>query len=97
MKEYDDVTHLLEPKLSVTAPKPNYLLSFNNKEGKHVGGFDFNGQKMVFTGEAEESAQIFVDWIATAFAARLKEEYERGRADSLVDHGLLNDRLGGEE
>ena len=88
MKEYDDNIISHTGNVGITAPKPNYLLSFNNREGKQVGGFDFNGSKMCFTGEAEESAQIFVDWVATAFAGRLKEEYEKGRADAIEAHDL---------
>ena len=86
MKEYDDNT--LEG-CEIKPVKPNHLLSFNNKEGENVGGFDFNGAEMVFTGQADESAKIFVDWVATVFAGRLSEEYLRGRTDALKDHGIL--------
>lgn len=88
MREYDDASLASTEGYGVTPPKPNYLLSFNNKEGQTVGGFDFNGSTMVFTGEAEESARVFVNWVATVFAGRLKEEYERGRTDALADHGI---------
>jgi hypothetical protein len=59
--------------LSVGTLKPNYNISFHNN-GKEVGKLDFNGPALVFTGDAEESAKVFVDWIAQSFAGRLEEE-----------------------
>lgn len=53
--------------------KPNYNISFHNN-GKEVGKLDFNGPKLVFTGDAEESAKVFIDWVAQSFAARLEDE-----------------------
>jgi hypothetical protein len=64
--------------LSVGNIKPNYNISFHNN-GKEVGKLDFNGTTMVFTGEAEESAKVFVDWIAQSFAGRLEEERKAER------------------
>lgn len=52
--------------------KPSYNITFSNDKGV-TGTLDFNGDKMVFTGEAEESAKVFFDWIAQAFAGRLAE------------------------
>jgi hypothetical protein len=64
--------------LSVGTIKPNYNISFHNN-GKEVGKLDFNGPALVFTGEAEESAKVFVDWIAQSFAGRLEEERKAER------------------
>lgn len=55
---------------------PNYNMTFNNNGGE-VGRLDFNGPEMKFTGNADESAQVFFDWIAEAFASRLLEERKR--------------------
>jgi hypothetical protein len=37
---------------------------------------------MVFTGNAEESAKVFFDWIAKSFAGRLAEEREKRPTDA---------------
>lgn len=60
---------------------PNYNMTFSNADGKEVGKLDFNGDTMKFSGNAEQSAQVFFDWIAESFASRLlqerKKEYDR--------------------
>ena len=84
MKEYDD-----SPKYTLEQPKPNYTLKFQ-KDGREVGILDFNGPIMEFTGQADESAKIFVETLQNMFAGRLKEEYERGRKDALSDHNLAS-------
>ena len=60
-------------QLAVLDLKPNYNISFHNN-GQEIGKLDFNGPELVFTGDAEESAKVFIDWIARSFAARLEEE-----------------------
>ena len=66
--------------------KPNYNITFNRNDeggtGKEVGKFDFNGPQMLFEGDAEESAKVFVDWVANTFKGRLIEEYKRGFEDA---------------
>ena len=52
---------------------------------QEIGHLDFNGPTMVFDGELEESAKVFFDFIAKSFAARLKEEYQRGYEDCLTE------------
>ena len=64
--------------LSVGTIKPNYNISFHNN-GQEIGKLDFNGPAMVFTGDAEESAKVFVDWIARSFSGRLEEERKAER------------------
>lgn len=61
---------------AITSIKPNYNISFNNEKGI-VGTLDFNGPQLVFTGEAVESAQIFIDIVGQYFQQRLKEEQEK--------------------
>lgn len=56
----------------------NFEISFRVND-EEIGALDFNGPKMVFTGEAEQSAQIFVDWIAYVFANRLEQERQAER------------------
>ena len=54
--------------------KPSYNISFQNHAGEKVGTLDFNTDKLVFTGDAEDSANGFIDFIAKSFAKRLEEE-----------------------
>jgi predicted dithiol-disulfide oxidoreductase (DUF899 family) len=58
--------------------KPDYNISFHNN-GQEIGKLDFNGPKMVFTGDAEESAKVFIDWVARSFHGRLEEERKAER------------------
>jgi len=66
--------------------KPNYNITFHrvvdNMNGEAVGSFDFNGPQLLFTGNAEESAKVFVDWVGNTFKGRLIEEYKRGFEDA---------------
>jgi hypothetical protein len=76
----DEIKYSFKPtgQLSVSNFKPNYNISFHNN-GQEVGKLDFNGPKMVFTGDAEESAKVFIDWVARSFAGRLEEERKAER------------------
>jgi hypothetical protein len=78
-------------QLAIREIKPNYNISFHNN-GKEVGKLDFNGSALVFTGEAEESAKVFIDWIARNFAGRLEEERKAER-EALIEitQALLRD------
>lgn len=66
--------------LSIGNLKPNYNITFHRASkdgwgnGEVIGALDFNGPELKFTGDAEESAKMFIDWIATAFKGRLEEE-----------------------
>ena len=59
--------------------KLSYNITFSNESGI-MGTLDFNGPEMVFTGNAEESAKVFFDWIAKSFAGRLEEERQKANA-----------------
>ena len=65
-------------KLSVLDTKPNYNMTFH-RDGKQIGVLDFNGPEMVFSGDMDESAKVFFDWIARSFKARLGQEREAER------------------
>ena len=78
--------------LSIGNIKPNYNITFHNNldtggTGRQVGRMDFNGPEMIFEGDAEESAKVFIDWIARAFKGRLEEEYNRGYSDAKFERG----------
>ena len=58
----------------------NYSISFCNNNGNEVvGKLDFNGPKMVFTGNADESVDAFVRAFGHWFDGRLKQEREAER------------------
>jgi hypothetical protein len=67
-------------QLHLLDSKPNYNISFHNN-GQEIGKLDFNGPKLVFTGDAEESAKVFIDWIARSFHGRLEEERKAEREE----------------
>jgi hypothetical protein len=73
-----------EGQLQVASIKPNYNITFHRvtangfATGDRVGSLDFNGPELKFEGDAEESAKVFIDWIAHTFKGRLEEEYRRG-------------------
>ena len=77
-----------EGQLQIAKFKTNYNLTFHNNHeggtGKQVGKFDFNGPELVFEGDAEESAKVFVDWVANTFHGRLEEE-RKSELDACCD------------
>jgi len=81
----DEIKYSIKPagQLYLGQIKANYNITFSNNgeggTGKEVGKLDFNGPALVFTGDAEESAKVFFDWIARSFASRLEEERKAER------------------
>jgi hypothetical protein len=63
-------------ELSYINQPPNHTLQFH-KEGKAIGTFNFNGDKMDFTGDVTESAKVFIDFVARTFHGRLLEERKK--------------------
>jgi hypothetical protein len=80
--------------LSIGTIKPDYNISFHNN-GQQIGKLDFNGPEMVFTGDAEESAKVFIDWVAQSFAARLEEERKAAQlaVPDAIHHTELSETL----
>jgi hypothetical protein len=80
-------------QLHLLDSKPNYNISFHNN-GQEIGKLDFNGSALVFTGAAEESAKVFIDWIARSFHGRLEEERkaEREACAKVADHYSMHDQ-----
>jgi hypothetical protein len=76
----DEINYSFKPtgQLSVSNFKPNYNIAFHNN-GQEIGKLDFNGPALVFTGDAEESAKVFIDWVARSFHGRLEEERKAER------------------
>ena len=60
-------------KLGILNFKPNYNIYFHRGNEK-VGVLDFNGPEMKFSGDMDESAKLFLEFVATSFKARLEQE-----------------------
>ena len=62
--------------------KPDYAIYLSNDDGvTHT--LDFNGDTLKFTGNADEAAQLFVDWVGRCFEQRLRDEYLKGLNDAV--------------
>jgi hypothetical protein len=77
-----------ELPITLLEMKPNYNMTFHH-DGKQIGVLDFNGPVMVFTGDADESAKVFFDFIAGWFKGRLEQE----RADEREACAMVCDDL----
>jgi hypothetical protein len=73
-----------DPRMMTMAiAKPDYNICFNNsvpdEQGNmkqvQIGKIDFNGGAMKFEGNADQSAVVFMDSLATTFQGRLKAEH----------------------
>lgn len=74
-----------DPRMVATmaVAKPDYNICFNNsvpdEQGNmkqvQIGKIDFNGGMLKFEGNAEESAVVFMDSLASTFQGRLKAEH----------------------
>ena len=60
-------------KLGILNFKPNYNIYFHRGDTQ-VGVLDFNGPEMKFSGDMDESAKLFLEFIATSFKTRLEQE-----------------------
>ena len=76
----DEIKYSFKPtgQLSVSNFKPDYNICFRNNN-QVIGKLDFNGPALVFTGDAEESAKVFIDRVARNFHGRLEEERKAER------------------
>ena len=72
---WQDVTTPIEKMAAFTfrEMKMNYKFHFHNG-GEIVGELDFNGPQMKFTGDVEESARVFFEYLANMFQKRLEQE-----------------------
>jgi len=53
--------------------KPNYNIIFH-RGNTQIGVLDFNGPEMTFSGDIDESAKLFLEFVATSFKGRLEQE-----------------------
>jgi hypothetical protein len=67
------------------SPINKYTITLN-KEDKVMGELDFNGDKLKFEGDVEESAKVFFDFLLSTFNQRIeeikKESYKEGYSDA---------------
>lgn len=73
----DIISH--DPIITLANPTPSFNLVFHKNGVGEIGRLDFNGPEMVFTGNAEESAKIFFNYIAGQFRERLEQERAAAR------------------
>ncbi|NBO98540.1 MAG: hypothetical protein EBU90_00155 [Proteobacteria bacterium] len=57
----------------VSSWTPDYTITFKKDNDKEIGKFDFNGDKLKFEGDVEESAQVFINFLLSAFNQRIEE------------------------
>lgn len=68
--------------------EPNHTITLFNKDNKEVGKLDFNGDKLKFEGDVEESAQVFINFLLNVFnqkIEKIKEEAWRNGYDEAYD------------
>lgn len=59
--------------------KPSYTITMHRPDREVAGKLDFNGPKLIFTGDAEESAKVFMNYLTMVWDKRLQEEREAER------------------
>ena len=77
-------TSRLSPEWEIRRQQ-NYNIVFH-KNGVEIGVLDFNGPQMTFSGDADESANVFIDYLAKSFSSRLQEEREAGRKEAIKEN-----------
>ena len=71
---------MTEWKTATLVPRKQIAtIKVQNANNETIGTLDFNGPEMVFTGNADESAKVFIDFVAERFSDRLKQEREAER------------------
>jgi hypothetical protein len=60
--------------IQIGAQKQNHNIVFHGPNGKEVGRFDFNGNELHFDGNADISAQVFIEWATRNWHDRLINE-----------------------
>ena len=74
--------------ISINANQLHYI-SFHNKENKEIGKLNFDGDKLVFEGDVEESAKNFMDYLLMCFNEKIEDikhkSYSEGYRDGESD------------
>lgn len=90
LKDATEVKPIISLGGTLIDQRPDYHMTFYNTDGM-IGKLDFNGPTMIFTGEVEESAQEFMDFLAKSFVGRLEAERaaERERIAGDYNHVIV--------
>ena len=78
--------------VQIGAQKQNHNIVFHGPSGKEIGRFDFNGDEMKFDGQADTSAQVFIEWARKTFNQRVLED-KRSVLKEVMD-ALLHESTG---
>jgi len=78
--------------VQIGAQKQNHNILFHGPNGKEVGRFDFNGEEMKFDGQADVSAQVFIEWARKTFTERVMAD-KRDVLKEVMD-ALLHESTG---
>ena len=70
----------------------NHNIIFHGPNGKEVGRLDFNGGEMKFDGQADTSAQVFIEWVRKQFHLRVLAD-KREILEDVMD-ALLHESTG---
>lgn len=70
----------------------NHNIVFHGPSGKEIGRFDFNGDEVKFTGQADTSAQVFIEWARRTFNDRVLED-KRSMLKEVMD-ALVHESTG---
>jgi hypothetical protein len=70
----------------------NHNIIFHGPNGKEVGRLDFNGGEMKFDGQADVSAQVFIEWVRKQFHLRVLAD-KREILEDVMD-ALLHESTG---
>ena len=54
----------------LTDAQSRHSVIFHNADNEFVGELDFSTSKMKFKGDAEESAQVFINWVDVLWSKR---------------------------
>jgi len=77
--------------------KPQPVIAFRGDDGSEVGRLDFSSDTMKFTGDAEASAKVFLDYVARMFADRFAVTeggaLDKARLDWLEKHHTLHTQV----
>ena len=63
-------------RLTIEVPPPSYNLYFQNETGT-IGTLDWSSGKLVFEGNADESAKIFFEYLKTYIDSYIDQEIKR--------------------
>ena len=72
--------------------EPNHNIVFHGPNGKEVGRLDFNGEQVKFDGQADVSAEVFIEWVRKTFHTRVQAD--KGEVLKRVMDDLLHESTG---